>query len=234
MYTITTKTLDTIAGYMGQSFLEDPMNKAQLEGIYQREKLMQAHARLAVKHASKINALHLIANDPRAVMIAYDSKNNRKLREVWTNVKTIGVTFFTISFKEVIRLIRNMKVLVNVLDFKWAVEFVNGRHYRVKVISIDKSLRGTGAFRKLITPAIEYADQEQIPMVLETHNPSNVGLYEHFGFKLMKTISSPDTGVQQYCMIREPQQISIPALMPKPKAKQEKKLELWPRLEMMI
>ncbi|TVQ07637.1 MAG: GNAT family N-acetyltransferase, partial [Balneolaceae bacterium] len=106
--------------------------------------------------------------------------------------------------------------------------------YRVKVISIDKSLRGTGAFRKLITPAIEYADQEQIPMVLETHNPSNVGLYEHFGFKLVKTISSPETDVQQYCMIREPQQITIPALAPKPKAKTEKKQELWPRMEMMI
>ena len=234
MSTIATKTLDAIAGHMGQSFLEDPMNKAQLEGINQKEKLMRANARLAIKHASRINALHMLNNDPRAIMIAFDSENNNKIREAWTNIRTIGATFYTISFKEIMRLFRNMKVMVKVLDFKWPKEFVKGRHYRVKVISIDKSLRGTGAFRKLITPAIEFADQEQIPMVLETHNPSNVGLYEHFGFKLMKTISSPDTGVQQYCMIREPQQISIPALTPKPKAKPEKKLELWPRLEMMI
>ncbi|TVQ87466.1 MAG: GNAT family N-acetyltransferase [Bacteroidetes bacterium] len=234
MSTIATKTFDAISGYMGKSFLEDPMNKAQLEGINQKEKLMRANARLAIKHASKIDALHMLNNDPRAIMIAFDSENNNKIREAWTNIRTIGSTFFTISFKEVIRLFRNMKVLVKVLDFKWPREFVNGRHYRVKVISIDKSLRGTGAFRKLITPAIEYADQEQIPMVLETHNPSNVGLYEHFGFKLMKTISSPDTDVQQYCMIREPLQVGIPAMPPIPKAKPEKKRELWPRMEMMI
>lgn len=161
MSAITKKTLDTIAGYMGQSFLEDPMNKAQLEGINQKEKLMQAHARLHVKYATKINALHLLNNDPRAVMVGLDSNNNSKLQEIWTIIKTIGVTFFIISFKEMRRLIRNMKVLGKVLDFKWPKEFVNGRHYRVKIISIDKSLRGTGAFRKLITPAIEFSDRSR-------------------------------------------------------------------------
>ena len=204
MSAITTKTLDTIAGYMGISFLEDPMNKAQLEGINQKEKLMRAHARLHVKYADKISALHLLNNDPRAVMVGLDSNNNSKLREVWTIIETFVVTLFIISFKEIIRLIRNMKILGKVLDFKWPEEFIKGRHYRVKIISIDKSLRGTGAFRKLITPAIEFSDQEQIPMVLETHNPSNVGLYEHFGFELVRTISSPETHVQQYCMIRKP------------------------------
>lgn len=204
MSVITTKTLDTIAGYMGQSFLEDPMNKAQLEGINQKEKLMQAHARLHVKYATKISSLHLLNDDPRAVMFGLDSNNSSKFREVWTIIETFWVTFFIISIKEITRLIRNMKVLGKVLDFKWPEEFIKGRHYRIKIISIDKSLRGTGAFRKLISPAIEFADQEQIPMVLETHNPSNVGLYEHFGFKLVKTISSPETNVQQYCMIRKP------------------------------
>ena len=204
MSTITSKNLDAIAGYLGESFLEDPMNKGQLEGIIKKEKFIRAHARIAVKHASKSNALYILNNDPRAIMIGFDSKNNRKLREVWTNAKAIGSVFFLISFKEIIRLFRNMKVLSKVLDFKWPKEFVKGRHYRVKIISIDKSLRGTGAFRKLITPAIEFSDQEQIPMVLETHNPSNVGLYEHFGFELVKTISSPETHVQQYCMIRKP------------------------------
>ena len=232
MSAISTKTVDTIAGHLGKSFLEDPMNKAQLEGVIQKEKLMRANARLAIKHASKINALHLLDNDPRAVMVAFDSANNNKMLEAWTNIRTIGVTFFTLGIKETMKLFRNMKVLVKVLNFSWPKEFVNGRHYRVKIISIDKSLRGTGAFRKLISPAIEYADRERIPMVLETHNPSNVGLYEHFGFELVKTISSADTGVQQYCMIRRP--VIAPAKKLIPKTKPKRRFELYPKLEMMI
>jgi len=31
-----------------------------------------------------------------------------------------------------------------------------------------------------------------------------VGLYEHFGFDLVKTIKSGETHIEQYCMIRNP------------------------------
>ena len=234
MSAISKKTVDAIATYMGKSFLEDPMNKAQMEGVTHKEKLMRANARLAIKHAAMINALHLLDNDPRAIMIAYDSNNNNRILEAWTNIRTIGATFLTLGFKETMKLFRNMKVLVKVLNFSWPNEFVNGRQYRVKIISIDKSLRGTGAFRRLITPAIEYAERQGIPMVLETHNPSNVGLYEHFGFELVKTISSPDTDVQQYCMIRKSIMTPIPAREIIQKARPGKRFELWPRLEMMI
>lgn len=54
----------------------------------------------------------------------------------------------------------------------------------------------------LITPSIEFGDKERIPIVLETHNPDNVGLYQHFGFELVKTLTSPETEIKQYCMIR--------------------------------
>ncbi len=205
MLNISPQTLDAIAGHMGSSFLEDPMNQAQLEGIIQKEKLMLAHARLHVQYAIKARALHLLDNDPRAVMVALDSTSSSKFQEMQIIMKTIGVTFFILRFREVRCLIRNMKTLGKVLNFSWPKEFIQGRHYRVKIISIDKSLRGKGAFRRLFTPAIELADREGIPMVLETHNPSNVGLYQHFGFELVKTITSPATPVQQYCMIRKPQ-----------------------------
>ena len=196
--------LDAIALQMGNSFMADPMFSAQMEGISQREKLLKAHARLSLKHSRKIGALHMLNNDPRAIMLAFDSQKNSKLREMITLVKTIGISFFILGFKDVRQFFRNMKPLNKILNFTWHKEFIRGRHYRVKVISIDKSLRGAGVFRRLFTPALEYADREGIPMVLETHNPSNVGLYEHFGFELVKTITSPETPVQQYCMIRKP------------------------------
>lgn len=204
MLTLPTQTLDAIATQMGNSFAADPMFSAQMQGIRKREELLKAHARLSLKHSLKTGALHLLDNDPGAIMIAFDSAKNSQLRETITLIKTLGVSFLILGYKDVKQFFRNMKTLGKVLNFSWHKEFVKGRHYRVKVISIDRSLRGTGAFRRLFAPAIEYADREGIPMVLETHNPSNVGLYQHFGFELVKTISSPETHVQQYCMIRKP------------------------------
>ena len=102
-------------------------------------------------------------------------------------------------------MVNNMQKVGKVLNLNWFKEHVNGRHYRLKVIAIDRTLRGSGAFRRLITPVLEYAGKNQIPVVLETHNLSNFGLYEHFGFNLVKTIAHPSTEIKQYCMIRYPE-----------------------------
>lgn len=204
METILPATLNAIAVQMGNSFKADPMFSAQMKGIKKSEKLIRAHARLSLKHSRSIGALHMLDHDPRAIMVAFDSHQNSKFKEIVTLVKTIGISLWILDLGDVKQFFRNMKTLGKILSFTWHKEFIRGRHYRVKIISIDKSLRGTGAFRRLFTPAMEFADRESIPMVLETHNPGNVGLYQYFGFELVKTISSPHTSVQQYCMIRKP------------------------------
>ncbi|TVQ20266.1 MAG: hypothetical protein EA361_00210, partial [Bacteroidetes bacterium] len=91
---LSPEILDAIALQMGNSFKADPMFSAQMEGLIQREKLLLAHARLSLKHSLKIGALHMFDNDPRAIMVAFDSDKNSKLREMQTLVKTIGVSFF--------------------------------------------------------------------------------------------------------------------------------------------
>lgn len=37
----------------------------------------------------------------------------------------------------------------------------------------------------------------------ETHNPNNVPIYEHFGFKTYGIVEKPHFDLKQYCMIRE-------------------------------
>jgi len=53
-----------------------------------------------------------------------------------------------------------------------------------------------------VKPQQEAAAGGGVPLVLETHNYNNVGLYGHFGFALVKTLASPDTEIKQYCTIR--------------------------------
>ena len=199
-------SIETIARVMADSFLEDPMNLAQLEGIKNPEKLLKAHSLLHARYAVKCSSLSILSTDARAFMIGFDSNNEKKLKDRVLMARILLSTIISLGFKDLKKMMANMKKNGKVLSFGWYKEFINGRHYRIKIIAIDKELRGTGAFRKLITPAIEFADREKIPMVLETHNPSNIGLYAHFGFELVKTIQSDETPIEQYCMIRHPKQ----------------------------
>ena len=50
---------------------------------------------------------------------------------------------------------------------------------------------------------IDYAQKHKMLISLETHNPENVPIYEHFGFKTYGIVEKHHFGLKQYCMIRE-------------------------------
>lgn len=193
----------TVAEVMADSFNEDPLNKAVLEGVEKGRTLLSAHALIHAKHAVKCGNLTLLENDPRAFIIGLESRKESKLRDLLLIIKVYLKTFQMLGLKDIRRILKNNKKVSRILNFEWHKEFIKGRCYRLKIIAIHQDLRGSGAFRKLITPVIEFADSEKIPIVLETHNPENVGLYGHFGFELVKTISSEESRIEQYCMIRK-------------------------------
>ena len=198
--------IQTVAAVMTDSFKEDPGSMAMMEGIKKPEKLFMAHTLLHSTHAFQTKSLRILDDDPRAFLIGYDSIHENKCLERKLYLKIIMKTIACLGLKNMKRMVNNMQKVGKVLNLSWYKEHVNGRHYRLKVIVVDKALRGSGAFRRLITPVLEYAGKNQIPVVLETHNPSNVGLYEHFGFFLVKTITHPGTEIKQYCMIRHPEE----------------------------
>ncbi len=201
--------IETVATVMTDSFKEDPGSMAMMEGIKDPEKLFMAHTLLHGTHAFQTKSLRILDDDPRAFLIGYDSIHESKFLERKLYLKIIMKTIACLGLKNIKRMMNNMQKVGKVLNLNWHKEHVNGRHYRLKVIAVDKALRGSGAFRRLITPVLEYAGNNQIPVVLETHNLSNVGLYEHFGFTLVKTITHPSTEIIQYCMIRYPEEAAI-------------------------
>jgi ribosomal protein S18 acetylase RimI-like enzyme len=201
--------IKTVAAVMTDSFKEDPGSMAMMEGLKYPERLLNAHSVLHSMHAFQTKSLRILDDNPRAFLIGYDSNHENKLLERMLYLKIIMKTIACLGLKNMKRMVNNMQKVGKVLNLSWYKEHIEGRHYRLKVIAVDKALRGSGAFRRLITPVIEYADQNRIPVVLETHNLSNVGLYEHFGFTLVKTLTHPSTEIIQYCMIRYPEEAAV-------------------------
>ena len=60
-----------------------------------------------------------------------------------------------------------------------------------------------GLAELLMDEVINYAQKHKMLISLETHNPNNVPIYEHFGFKTYGIVEKPHFGLKQYCMIRE-------------------------------
>lgn len=76
-------------------------------------------------------------------------------------------------------------------------------------IGVNSSARGTGAFRRLITPFTDFADEQGIDCCLECYSERLVGLYGHFGFEIVEELRDPKIKLVQYCMIRPPEKTEM-------------------------
>lgn len=107
------------------------------------------------------------------------------------------------------------RALEPVSDFGWAAghareDHAAGRtgtddHVYFYAWAVDPEKRGSGAFRRLITPFFEHADGLGANVYLECYSDSLQSLYEHAGFELVRTLEAPGVGIVERCMVRRPE-----------------------------
>ena len=83
-------------------------------------------------------------------------------------------------------------------------EFTDHYDWYLFNLSIKKDAQGKGIASKLMRPMLEFCDEERMVAYLETNKASNVSLYKHYGFDLMREELIPKTPVTHYAMVREP------------------------------
>ena len=69
-------------------------------------------------------------------------------------------------------------------------------------LAVDPDMQHHGLAAILMEEVIHYAQEHHLMVSLETHNPDNVPMYEHFGFKLFGIVQK-HFDLKQYCLIRE-------------------------------
>ena len=83
-------------------------------------------------------------------------------------------------------------------------QFTDNYDWYLYNLSIKKGAQGKGIASKLMGPMLQFCDDERMVAYLETNKKSNVGLYQHYGFELMKEEMIPKTSVMHYSMVRKP------------------------------
>ena len=83
-------------------------------------------------------------------------------------------------------------------------EFTDNYDWYLYNLSIKKDAQGKGIASKLMRPMLQFCDDERMVAYLETNKESNVSLYKHYGFDLMKEELIPKTPVTHYAMVRIP------------------------------
>jgi GNAT superfamily N-acetyltransferase len=87
----------------------------------------------------------------------------------------------------------------------WMVQANRGHsihqaHYYLELIGIDPLRQGQGLGALILTEIVASADRERVGCFLETSNPRNVPIYQHFGFEIRS--EGKPLGVPTYYMWR--------------------------------
>lgn len=83
-------------------------------------------------------------------------------------------------------------------------EFTDHFDWYLYNLSIRKDAQGKGLASKLMRPMLDFCDEEKMVAYLETNKEANAGLYQHYGFDLMKVALIPKSMVTHYAMVRYP------------------------------
>lgn len=75
-------------------------------------------------------------------------------------------------------------------------------HYYLNTISVLPEAQGQGLASKLIRPILAQADREGVSTYTETMTPSNVGLYQHYGFQVMEEYRVPGKDLSLWAFYR--------------------------------
>lgn len=77
-------------------------------------------------------------------------------------------------------------------------------HWYLAVIGVDPAAQGQGHGAALLRSGLAKADAAGLPAHLESSKPSNLPLYEHFGFTVREELRLPGDGPTLWAMRREP------------------------------
>lgn len=193
--------LRTYVELMKTRFLEDPGVIFQVKDLDRAELLIKAQFEGQIEAFMEENAVQVQA-DGKGLLIGYSTRDLPEDR-LMNVMQQSSQKLLAVVNQEELQVLQDRAVRqAQIIPQNWHTAYVDGAVYHLLIIATDESVKGTGVFRKLITPVLEKCEASKEPIVLETFNPDNLPIYEHFGFNLMESHTSDDMGLTCYCMMR--------------------------------
>lgn len=142
----------------------------------------------------------------QGVLLGHYGTKSRRLANLQMTVKILSSLRRYLTKTDRRQLYANLRHMTGAQEFRWRKQLVgSSNYYFIDLIVIAEHLQGSGAFRRLITPVLQRAAQEKLPVLLDTHDRDNVRIYRHFGFEVAgEHRGRRDPDIVQYSMIKRP------------------------------
>lgn len=177
------------------AFLSDPLWVYLFTDSGRRERTARQTFSAALRFALLNGQLHGTGHPPEGIAIWSVPDQKTRLRAV------LGSGFWRLFFSPFILQVQRVIPVFSQFE-RMHKQYAAKPHYYLNTISVRPAAQGKGLASKLIRPFLARADVEGVGCYTETMTPSNVGLYQHFGFKVMEDYSVPNTDLHIWSLYR--------------------------------
>lgn len=198
--------LPAICHMIGTRMIDSVEASYQLEGVSDKANAAQCFMASQLAYWLQIGEIWVIG-DNQGILAGNYKQASKPLASLVMYFKVLRTLWKKLTKADRTQVMNNLKKSSGAQNLRWRKEACGSSdYYYINLIAIDHSLKGTGAFRSLMEPILLRASEENIPVLLDTHDKDNVPIYQHFGFELYaKYPAKQDHSIVQYAMIRLPE-----------------------------
>ena len=189
--------LNTAAEALSRAFLQDPLQRYVLPDESERLRLSPHHFRPVLNYGLKFGEVFTTSGVPQGAA-------------VWLPPGETNVTEERASEAGLDRISNDLGEqaagrFFSVLEFldPFHVADAKDPHWYVMVVGVDPSSQGQGLGRAILQPILDRADAGRHSCYLETAQPDNVGFYQYLGFRVVREIVEPTSGLSLWTFKRE-------------------------------
>ena len=189
--------LDRCGNLLAECFWEEPGVKTQCRGIPDGFSIFQKQCRGQARAFFRLGGLEILGNIDGMTM-GYFSAEESRLAELLQEELSQLLAMFPAQDLQAMQ--ENSQAVLEIARPDWYRAHLDPAQevYVLQAVAVQKERRGTGVFRKLLTPLLEGAAGRNCPVVLQTFEQENAEKYQHMGFQLLETVPSRTIPLTSY------------------------------------
>lgn len=184
-------------------FANDPLYSALIPESELRMKLLPELFKCDIEEMFSTCEIFTDCEDINSILVVSDESEKYNhllyfLEEAISEIKTDGCLIKEDpSFRTLFHFLEGREYL----NSKWTDFLEQNKRIHIIYLAVDPSMQHHDIAAKLLNEVIDYANEHELMISLETHNEANVAFYRHFGFELFEVIEKRFE-LKQYCLVK--------------------------------
>lgn len=196
MQQLTRADSDAAAEVLARAFAADPLWRYLFPQVTQRVLLLRQSFRATMPFYTRNKQVYGVGHPLDGVAIW------RRPTQQSSGVATLlNANLLTLLFSPFVRTFRRTIPIFAHVD-RMHSHYAAEPHYYLSLIGIAPEAQGKGRASLLMKPMLAQADAERASVYTETMSPSNVPLYEHYGFVCQEQWDVPGTALRIWALYR--------------------------------